>query len=508
MIRNTTILKDEPLHEKIIKRWFRLYFFSFLTAPARYLTKLFISNSISVADVWILYSIISFIKLLNIYNDLWLTESLQYFLPRFLVKKQYNYAKTSIYLSLAMQMVTALIIAFILRFLAPWLAIHYFHGESAIITLKYFCFYFLWINLFQTFQSIFIAIQDTCAYKLIEFIKQWCIVWFTAIFFIIWNANIESYSIIMIIWLLIWIIVASIIFKKKYAKELLQWKIEYDKPVAKEYIKYALRCLLWLEISSIFWNIIQQFIIIFLWAESAWYYTNFTSLYTIITTIIWPIISLIFPMISEIITKKDTWKLKNIYSIIYTYLTVAIALIISFLIPLGKEVWYTLLWTKFSFSGTLLSYWAIFSFFTLFSSFNFAVLAWMWKIKKRIKFMWASLIVSLITLISLKWIWIYWWVLAMWTWYITLWALSFFELYKNHKFSVNWLVIIKNILIFPILWIIIWKIKNWIFIFDDSYRLKNLLNLCIIALIMWWLFLWINFNKMVSLKNNLLKLKK
>ena len=303
------ILRDEPLQQKIIKKWFWLYFFSYLTAPALYLTKLFISNSISVADVWILYSIISFIKLLNIYNDLWLTESLQYFLPRFLIKKQYNYAKTSIYISLGVQILTALIIGFILRFWAPWLSVHYFHWENAIITLKYFCFYFLWINLFQTFQSIFIAIQDTFSCKLIEFIKQWCIVWFTVIFFIIWNANIESYSIVMIIWLLIWIIIASIIFKKKYSKELLQWKFEYNKPIAKKYIKYALRCFISLEVYSIFWNIIQQFIIIFLWSESAWYYTNFHSLYTIIMTLIWPIISLVFPMISEYITKKDTWKL-------------------------------------------------------------------------------------------------------------------------------------------------------------------------------------------------------
>jgi len=265
MEKESKILQDQTLWEKLIKKWFWLYFFSFLVAPAGYLIKLFVSNSISVADVWVLYSIVSLISLLNTYNDLWLTESLQYFLPRFLIKKQYNYAKTSIYLSLAVQIFTAIVIACVLWLFAPWLAVHYFHSESAVIALKYFCFYFLWINLFQTLQSIFISIQDTFSQQFTEFIKQWCVVWFTILFFFTWKASIERYSLNWIIWLLIWIIVALILFRKKYSNELLQWKFEYDKKVAKEYIKYALWCFIWLEVGVLFWNLIQQFIIIFLW---------------------------------------------------------------------------------------------------------------------------------------------------------------------------------------------------------------------------------------------------
>ena len=345
MDTESKILQDQPLWEKLIKKWFWLYFFSFLVAPASYLIKLFISNSISVADVWVLYSIISLISLLNTYNDLWLTESLQYYLPRFLVKKQYNYVKTAIYLSLLVQIFTALIIAFILWLGAPWLATHYFHSENAVIALKYFCFYFLWINLFQTLQSIFISIQDTFSNQLIEFVRQWSIVWFTILFFFTWKASIHRYSLNWVFGLWIWIIVASLLFHKKYSRELLQWKFEYDKKVAKEYVKYALWCFIGLEIWVVFWNLIQQFVIIFLGAEPAGYYTNFTSLFSIVNILIGPILWLIFPMVSEIIAKNDHKKLKTIYSFFYTYLTIAIILLISFLIPLWKETWYILLWT-------------------------------------------------------------------------------------------------------------------------------------------------------------------
>ena len=508
MEKESKILQDQTLWEKLIKKWFWLYFFSFLIAPAGYLIKLFVSNSISVADVWVLYSIVSLITLLNTYNDLWLTESLQYFLPRFLIKKQYNYAKTSIYLSLAVQIFTAIIIACVLWLAAPRLATHYFHSESAIVALKYFCFYFLWINLFQTLQSIFISIQDTFSNQFTEFVKQWSIVWFTILFFFTWKANIQRYSLNWIIWLIIWIFVALILFRKKYAKELLKWKFEYDKNVAKEYVKYALWCFIWLEISVVFWNLIQQFVIIFLGAEPAWYYTNFVSLFWIVGIVVWPILSLIFPMVSEIITKNDVWKMKMIYSFFYTYLTIAILLLISYLIPLGKETWYVLLWTKFAFSWILLSYWVIFTLFSTLTSFNFNVLAWMWKIKERVKFMWIALIVSLVTLISMKWIWIYGWVLALWTWYITLWFLSFRELYLGNKFTVNWKLIINNVIICIAMWIVVWKFKNWVFAFDDLERYRNLLKLVLIAVWMWWVFCLVNFKQVLALKNEITKLKK
>ena len=507
MEQESKILKDQTLWEKLIKKWFWLYFFSFLVAPAGYLIKLFVSNSISVADVWVLYSIVSLISLLNTYNDLWLTESLQYFLPRFLIKKQYNYAKTSIYLSLAAQIFTALIIACVLWFAAPWLATHYFHSESAVIALKYFCFYFLWVNLFQTLQSVFIAIQDTFSQQFVEFIRQWSIFWFTVLFFFTWKASIQWYSLNWILWLLIWIIVALILFHKKYSKELLQWKFEYDKKVAKNYIKYALRCFIWLEISVVFWNLIQQFVIIFLWAEPAWYYTNFVSLFWIVGIIVWPILNLVFPMISEIIAKKDNWKLKMIYSFFYTYLIIAILLLIGFLIPLWKETWYTLLWTKFAFSWVLLSYWVIFTLFSNLTWFNFNVLAWMWKIKERVKFMWVALAVSLLTLISMKRIWIYWWVLALWTWYITLRFLSFRELYKENKFTVNWKLILNNVIICTAMWVVIRKFKDWVFAFDDLERYRNLWKLVLIALWMAWIFWLTNLKQFLALKDEILKLK-
>jgi hypothetical protein len=68
------LLADQPLWEKLIKKGFWFYFFSFLIAPAGYIIKVLISNSVSVADVGVLYSIVCLITFLNVYNDLGLLK--------------------------------------------------------------------------------------------------------------------------------------------------------------------------------------------------------------------------------------------------------------------------------------------------------------------------------------------------------------------------------------------------------------------------------------------------
>ena len=70
--KNLDLLEDENLGQKLVKKGFWLYLFSYLIAPAGYIVRLLISNSpeVSVADVGVLYTIIGLVNFLNVYNDL------------------------------------------------------------------------------------------------------------------------------------------------------------------------------------------------------------------------------------------------------------------------------------------------------------------------------------------------------------------------------------------------------------------------------------------------------
>ena len=507
---NNDLLQDETLSQKLIKKGFWLYLFWYLIAPGGYLIRLLISNSpeVSVADVGILYSIISLISFLNVYNDLGLTESLQYFLPKFWIKKEYNHIKTTIYLSFLVQFGTAILIAFGLWFGSDWLAINYFHNPISADILKYFCLYFLWINLFQTFQSIFIAFQKTFDYQLVEFIRMRSVVWFSFFCFLTNRGTIEWYSLNRLLWLGVGILIAGFIYYKNYHHSLMQGKFERNKPMLKEYRKYALWSFIWLNISGVFWQIIQQLVLYFLGDKSAGYFANFQSLFNMGFVLIWPIMSLIFPIVAEVMEKKDEKKLNLLISFFYSDFSILTLSFSALLTDLGPEIATVLFWEKFRLSWEISIWGTGFLIFNILSNFNFAILGWIWAVRQRVYILVGTL--ALTILMSSLAIYLFGLLCAVvWFWigYLFAWGLSLIYLKKKIYFQPDWKFIRSNILIISILTLCIQNSKHLVFVIENNRR-NNLLYL--IAIWIWFfllIFLW-NIKKCSLLKQEIRNLKK
>lgn len=510
MSKNTELLTDETLSQKLIKRWFRLYFFWYLAAPFWYFIRLTISNSpdVSVADFWVMYSIISLVTFLWAYNDLWLTESLRFFLPRFYLKKEYNNIKTTVWLSLGTQLLTSLIIASCLRFGSEWLSVYYFKNEHAWIILKYFCMYFTLTNILQVIQSIFISFQKTFEQQLTSFIQLSSTFIFALFCFFSWNWNIERYSIWWVLWLLVWIIVAWFLYKK-YRPWIMQWKFKWDKEVLNRYVKYALWAFIGSSIWTLFWQIIQQMVLYFLWAENAWYYSNFLSLFQIGSILIGPIMWLIFPLVSELIEKNDKFKLSLLYSFFYNYFSILILSFSTLFIALWPEISIALFWKQYVTSWELLTQSWIFLFFSMLAWFNYSVLAWMGKVKERVYITWIACVLTLITsfimikLYGIYWAWIAFWLSNIYTRWLSLFLL------KKEKFSLTFDIkfILKNIILFIVL--CIWLICSKEYLLDiDWNRWYTIIRIILIWLV-FYSIVWIwNFWMIKRLKGEILNLKK
>lgn len=510
MSKKIELLADETLSQKLIKRWFWLYFFWYLTAPLWYLVRLFVSNSpeVSVADFWVMYSIVSLVTFLYTYNDLWLTESLKFFIPRFYIKKEYNNIKTTVWLSLWVQILTWIIIAAWLWFWSNWLSIHYFHSEHAWVILKYFCAYFFLNNIFQVLQTIFYSFQRTFETQFITFIQRISILLFTIFCFFWGKGNIERYSLSWILWIWIWTIVAFLLYRR-YRWNIMQWEFKWNKIILNKYIKYALWAFIGSGIGTLFGQIIQQMVLYFLWAENAWYYSNFLGLFFIWTSVIWPIIWLIFPIVSELIEKNDNHKLWLLYSFFYSYFPIFILSFSTLFIVLGPEISIALFGKEYLTSGILLSQIWIFLLFSLLSSFNYNVLAWMWKVKERVYITLIACILTIFTTyILIKSYGIYWAWLAFWLSNIYTWWLSLFLL-KKEKYSLkfNWKFIIRNILLFTVLWICIFLWKDEIIDIDWN-RWYIIIKLIVIGIAFYSVIGIGNIWLIKNLKWEILKLKK
>lgn len=495
---NTDLLQDETLSQKLIKKGFWLYLFSYLIAPGGYLIRLLISNSpeISVADVGILYSIISLISFLNVYNDLGLTESLQYFLPKFWIKKEYNHIKTTIYLSFLVQFWTAILIALGLWFGSDWLAANYFHNPVSADILKYFCLYFLWINLFQTFQSVFIAFQKTFDYQLVEFIRMRSVVWFSFFCFLTNRGTIEWYSLNRLLWLGVWILIAGFIYYKNYHHSLMQGKFEWNKPMLKEYRKYALWSFVASNVSNASWQIIQQMTILLLGADAAGYYANFLSLFYMGNILIWPVMWLIFPMVSELTEKKDQKKLSLLSSFFYSYFSIFIFCISTLFIALGPEIAIALLGEKYQTSGKILSLSWPFLIFNILTGFNFSVLAGLGKVKERVRTLTISTIITILfTYRTIELLGIRWTSISFGISYLVLRSFSFFYLLRDNKFTLQWKFIIKNLIIFIILgtMICIWKGEVWLQNWERWIVIAKLIGIWIIYILCFTALNWKQF---------------
>lgn len=505
------LLADQPLGQKLIKKGFWLYFFMFLITPVGYFIKVIVSNTFSVEDVGLFYSILSFLFIISLYNDFWLTEALQYFLPKYRLNKEYNKYKTITIITRLAQFISWVIIAGILYFWAPWLAEHYFKNPNAIDILQTMSLMYFWINFIQVFSSFFTAFQNVIATNIVEMFRMYTTLFITLFMWLWWTLTIHNFSFWRVIGTYIWIGIWIIMFFKKYWYTLKRWKFERDITTIKKQMHYARRVFLWANVSTLLLNINQQMSIFFLWSTAAGYFSNFISVFTIFTFFFSPLVAFLFPLVTELLEKKETKKFDILLHMFYKYFSI-FALTFSWLfIALGPEIGTILFGTKFIYSGILVTYVAPFLIINLLYTINFYILWWMGKVKERVKFLFwwllGNIIVSILGIMIFKI-----WILSILAWMVVgrliLFILTGRYINKYQKIVFDRKFFIKNLIIIGTLTIIIYFIKTDIFISNNIYRIQNIWYLIIISIGYIGVIWWINYKNLGYILKEIKQLKK
>lgn len=487
--------QHSSLSEKFLKKGFWLYLFSFIIGPILYIIKIVISWELTVSEVGILYWIISLITLVWAYNDLWMSESLKHFIPEYVIKKRYDKIKSILFYAFCVQIITSFIIWSLFFFWADYIATNYFKTEEASQILKIFTFFFLWLNIIHLLNTFFLAIQETFYNKITDFIRVlFSMIFVLSIFFLdlSWLVN---YSYTWIFWLYIWVILAILIFYIKYYKTYFKnEKIILDKILIKKVFKYAWIAFLWASAWTILWQIDMQMIIYLLWTESAWYYTNYLSIIWIPFILISPIFALLFPVFSELHAKKDHTKIKLIKNIfVNNFLIIAIMFNLFFFV-FAEIIAFTLFWEKFITSWEILKYSILLLVFNFLLQINFNIMAWIWKVSQRVKIIFTAVVFNFImNYIFINSIWVYWAALATWFWWILIYSLSEYFLWKKYRSNLNIFSILKNIWI---LWTIaiIFNIY-WLNYLTDFSRFESFITLAGTFWIWSCIFILINLNQ-------------
>ncbi len=495
------------LAEKFIKKWFWLYLFSFIVAPFWYIIKIILSTDLQVDEIWIIYWVMSLMVLVSSFNDLWMAESLNKFIPEYITKNRYDKVKSILFYAISAQFITWSIIFLLFFFWADFLWNHYFHDLRSVNIVKIFAFFFLWSTFFHVINVFFQAIQDTFLQKITDLFRMTFILSFTLYMFFTDIWNMFYYSLSWVLGLYFWIFIVILMFYKKYYLVYLKdVDIIFSKKLFITIFKYAIIVFLWSQASTLLSQVDMQMIIYILWNTDAWYYTNYLSIIWIPFIIIGPVFWFLFPVFSEMVAKNEHNKIKLIKSIfIKNFLSFSIVFSILFLV-FWTIISTILFWQKFLQSWIILQYSILFLSFNFLLQINFNILAANWKIKERLKIILLALWVNtILNLIFIYLIWVSWAALATGFGWLLIWYLSELKLKEYHT-KFDFVYLFKNIIIFSIIWFLMYIYIIPIFININS-RLNELFLLTFISLIYFWIYFIVNLEDFKYFYKEIKKIK-
>jgi O-antigen/teichoic acid export membrane protein len=399
------ISQKESLSEKFIRKGFWIYFFVALTAPLGYIIKMVLAEGMSKAEVGILYTSVSLLLLIGTYTDLWLTESLNYFLPRYILRKAYTKVKLLIFTTAWVQILSSTIVGLLFYFLAWFLATYYFADPKAEGVLKILALFFFGMHILQINMSFFSAIQNTKFQKWVEFLRMFVTMIGVVVLFFSWTGNIISYTWMWISWVYIAIIVSTYLSYHYYYKlHFSGIPLQYDIKILRKFFKYSLGTLIAANIATLLHQLDQQFIAYFVWAEEAGIYTMYLSLISIPFILFTPIIFFLFPVVSELHESWEKKKLQLIFTSFSSYLSSFMLWIWWFFFILGPQIAVFFYSTNYILSGEATRYVSFFLLWNILIQICFQFLAGLWHIKKRITITAITLIVNIFLVLIMIWV--------------------------------------------------------------------------------------------------------
>lgn len=486
------IEQHNTLAEKFIKKWIWLYIFSFIVSPLWYIVKIIVSQDLAVDEIGIIYWVLSLMVLLSSFNDLWMAESLNKFIPEYITEKKYDKVKTILFYAIWAQIITGTLIFLWFYFWAEFLSLHYFQDKSSESIIKLFSFFFLWTTFFHVINVFFWAVQNTFLQKLVELFRMLFILSFTGYMFFTDTGSIFNYSLSWVLWLYFWIIVAVFFFYKNYYKVYLKdVKIIYSQRLFISIFQYALIVFLWSQAGSILSQVDMQMIIYIKWNEAAGYYTNYLSMISIPFMIIWPIFGFLFPVFSEMIAKKEFDKIRLVKWIFTkNFLSFSICFSILFLV-FWTVISNILFWVKFLPSWIILQSSILFLSFNFLLQINFNILAANGKVRERLHIILIALLVNTLwNIILIQLIWVSWAAISTGISWILIWVLSEFKLTEYYVWF-DYKYLLKNIIVFSSIWL-----GMYIFIVPIFQNIHNRIyqfgSLLLLSILYFWIYFIVN----------------
>lgn len=486
----------------LLRQGFWIYFFTFLAAPLGYLIRILYARTFSVEEFGLIYSIIGFIALISIFNDLGFSETLNYYATRFYEKKQYGKVKGSFIFALMMQAGTGIILGILFWFLSPWLAEHYFKSPQAINVLRAFIMYFFFYNVSNPLIYLLHATHNYLISPLSEFSRQFIILLFS---FLLFYFNALSSENIGIVWGVsyLFLVVIYILIYYKILNNITKTKAVLNYNLFKKLLNYAIFAI-WTTGAAIILSRIDVFMITFLLnVEAVGYYTVAFSLASLISILFSPVMSIFFPMTSKMsLTKKGSKELNNVIKTMFTIGLYIILPVVVVLTMFPNEVINLMFGPRFLDSRNTLIILSLSMLFGVLNHFNISIMSGLKMLKEKAFLMFYGMIINIIlNLLLIPYLKIEGAALATLITFLAMMVYSKYLIAKKIKLSLDFKLMLKVLFCNILIVIIIYILK---IILDFNMYLEAIIIGIIVAVI--YLIMG-SFIKIIKFRNILYKFR-
>ncbi|QFR39037.1 oligosaccharide flippase family protein [Candidatus Gracilibacteria bacterium 28_42_T64] len=500
--------QHKTLSEKFLTNTFWLYLLSYIIAPIGYIIKIILTGELSVEEIGIIYGIISLVTLIGAFNDFGITESLKYFIPRFLNEGNYGKIKNILFYSISIQTISSTIIASLLYIFSNNIAVGYFHNVEAVQTIQIFCIFFIGINFFQIITTFFLAIQNTYYSKIIDLIRLVSSLLFTFLLIFLNKTSLEYFSYMWIVGLGFGLIAGiSIFYNKFYKVYLKKIPISFDKKLFKTVIKYALLVFMGAQAATILSQIDMQMIIYLLGTKEVGLYTVYLSIIGIPFLLLGPIFALLMPVFSDLHSKNKIDGIKKIKGLLSNNFIVIGFTFNALFFIFAHVITFILFGENYKISGNILQYSILFLIFNFLLQINFNILAGIGKVTARVKIISIAIIINFtLNLIFLKTIGVEGAALATGIGWIIIWGMS--EIYLGKKYFINYDIKFLTKNLFFIGFFSVFAYYGVLPIFEGIGRGLSILYMIIFSLLWFGLFGILNGDKVKNFTLEIKKLRK
>ena len=360
---------------------FLVYIITILAGIGGYLIRILFARELTVSEYGLFYAVYALIFFFVPFRDLGLTESMLFYVNKYLVKRDKKRVKEIVLISLIPQLILGVILSIIFILSSHFLAVHYFKNILAQKVIIILSILFSFQTLYPTAVSLFNALHEFAKSKLMDLLSKILILSVAYLLIkIIPKVLIPAASYLLGYAVLS---VLAIILLLKENSFFLKEKIIFERILVKKMFNYALP-ILFSTGAGIILGYSDMILLTYLKG------VEFVGLYNIalpclnaIILLLIPLSHVLFPIISRSYHSKDHKRIKSILKLVYDNLlifTLPLGLMFFAFAPLIIKV---LFGVKYVAASNALRIFSLFFIFMAVRSINFSVIAGIGKPKER-----------------------------------------------------------------------------------------------------------------------------